>query len=358
MIIRTDFDGDDNDELKDAQNRLYGWAVGWIVNQAWNFYRYAEEVRGTPEDEKLPGLEWLPKLNASAFDHRVVQETHDILAAGYRQVHKLGEKHWEDRGDPKALEAGWEVCVRQEVQRWMADPFIVRAIVMATQYANKSEGLAAERTLARYLREMYGLMPPAAATDQPYGAEAEEDCNVEEEVPDEDDVPCTLEDLAEYEATQEEPEWESDEDDDEEESEEDEDGEDNGDGDDRCDDNGDDDEPRLEEASQSARCDALTSALGDASDSELLAAIDAGPDSLAALVRDGYLATAQAWDEGHLHPDSQDAADRSVLLERRARRAKRFYEGLSEGRKAVVVEAAGLVGIRDVDDWVESLFLA
>ncbi|MCX5688626.1 MAG: hypothetical protein NTV94_02320, partial [Planctomycetota bacterium] len=222
MIIRTDFEGDDNDELKDAQNRLYSWAIRWIVDQSWNFYRYAEEVRGTPEDEKLPGLDWLAKLNASAFDHRVVQETHDILAAGYRQVHKMGEKHWEDRGDTKALEAGWELCVRQEVQRWMADPFIVRAIVMATQYANKSEGLAAERTLARYLREMYGLMPSAAATDVPLGTEQDMEGECEEDPPQEDDVPCTLEDLAEYEATQEEPEWESEDDDDEDEGEEDE----------------------------------------------------------------------------------------------------------------------------------------
>ena len=345
MIFRTEFDGDDNEELKDAQNRLYSWAVRWIVDQAWNFYRYAEEVRGTPEDEKLPGLDWLAKLNASAFDHRVVQETHDILAAGYRQMHKMGEKHWEERGDPKALEAGWELCVRQEVQRWMADPFIVRAIVMATQYANKSEGLAAERTLARYLREMYGLTPLAAATDATSGAEQDVEEECEEEVGEEDDVPCTLEDLAEYEATQEEPEWESDEDDDEEESDEDDDG----------DDNGDDDEPRLEEASQTARCDALTSALGDTANADLLTAIDASPEALAALVREGYLPTAQAWDEGHLHPDSQDAAERSVLLDRRARWAKRFFEGLSDERRAVVLEAARLLKIAEPDEWVEAL---
>jgi len=282
-----------------------------------------------------------------------VQETHDILAAGYRQMHKMGEKHWEERGNPKALEAGWEMCVRQEVQRWMADPFIVRAIVMATQYANKSEGLAAERTLARYLREMYGLTPPAAATDAPSGAEQDVEEECEEDAPEEDDVPCTLEDLAEYEATQEEPEWESDEEDeDEEESDEDDDGE--GDGDD----NGDDDEPCLEEASQTARCDALTSALGDTSNADLLAAIDAGPETLAALVREGYLPTAQAWDEGHLDPDSQDAAERSVLLERRARWAKGFYEGLSDERRAAVLEAARVLKIAEPDEWVESLRLA
>jgi hypothetical protein len=357
MIIRNDFAGDYNSELKDAQHRLYGWAVRWIVDQAWKYYRYAEEVRGTPEDEKLPGLEWLAKLNVSAFDHRVVQEAHDILAAGYRQMHKLGEKHWEERGDPKALEDGWDACVRLETQRWMADPFIVRAIVMATQFANKSEGLAAERALARYLREMYGLRSRDAETDELHDAEQHDDGDGDEgsEDGEDEEQEYTLEDLGEYEESQDEPEWESDEVDDEDECEEGEEEHDSA----ECE--GEDEDGVEEETpapSQSARRDALTFALGDANESDLIAAIDTGPEALAVLVREGYLSVAQEWDKGRLHPDSQDAAERSVLLDRRARLAKGFYERLSEARRCVVLAAAACLGIREEEEWVELLNMA
>jgi len=43
------------------------------------------------------------------------------------------------------------------------------------------------------------------------------------------------------------------------------------------------------------------------------------------------------------------------LIERRSRRAKRFYEKLSEGKKGVVLEAARLIGISDTDEWVEGV---
>lgn len=359
MIFRIEFEGDDNEELKDAQNRLYGWAVRWIVDHAWEHYRYAEEVQGLPEDKKLPGLEWMAKFNVSSFDHRTVQETHDILAAGYRQVHKMGEKHWEEKGDGKALEDGWDSCVRSETRRWMSDPFIVRAIVTATQYANKSEGLAAERALARYLREMYGLPTRDDLSEKGYvyGEDQGEDQDEHGEDELEEKV-YTLEDLGEFEETQDEPEWESEQVDDEDEEEDDgEEGEEGADGED--DEDGDEsDEGESPGPSQSARGHALVMALAEPDSAALMAAIGAGPQTLADLVEKEYLSAAQRWDEKSLHPDSQEASEQSILDERAARRGMGRYTKLTPAQRLTVLEAASLLRIEDPKDWEEGVMLA
>ncbi|MGX6648802.1 hypothetical protein ACWCOP_12775 [Maricaulaceae bacterium MS644] len=79
MIITESFPGDHAEDVKDVQNDAYGDAVGLIASRASNAYLFACRVLDVSDDFSDALFE-----KRGHFDHRDVQDLHDILAAIWR----------------------------------------------------------------------------------------------------------------------------------------------------------------------------------------------------------------------------------------------------------------------------------
>ncbi|MBL9000248.1 MAG: hypothetical protein JNK25_03845 [Phycisphaerae bacterium] len=157
MIIRREFEGDDNEILKNVQRRHYGITLRMLVEKAWENYRHAEEVLGIAEDQKLPGLIWCANQECVLFSHLHVEAAHDVFAAVYRRLYKAEESLFSCLETEQILRCDWDDYVFRAVERWMNDPFTVRAFVIATQFADQPEGRCAGRVLNTYLRTKHNL---------------------------------------------------------------------------------------------------------------------------------------------------------------------------------------------------------
>jgi len=103
------------------------------------------------------------------FDHRTLQEIHDLVAAWFRFSQDDGgqlrlcetEEAYQDR-----LAAEWRTFFEEEVGRLSSDDEFARDVLVAAAFGNTDRGYAAEAQLREILKERYRAMkqPRTAAT--------------------------------------------------------------------------------------------------------------------------------------------------------------------------------------------------
>ena len=84
MIITEVFENDQNKFLKKVEHDEYGQSIGRIFEAARSEFIHADAVLNA----KLLMAEELRAV--TTFDHRVLQDSHDIIAAAYRYRHDDG----------------------------------------------------------------------------------------------------------------------------------------------------------------------------------------------------------------------------------------------------------------------------
>jgi hypothetical protein len=152
MIINEAFEGDLNKLLKNIQHDEYGRSVGRIFEAARSELIHAAAVL----DAKLPLVD-----NARAvknFDHRVLQDAHDIIAAAYRYRH-------DDSGQLELLEIydlqpnrylrHWTSWLGEQLKDLVRYPQFVRPTVESVLFANTDGGYMAENRLCDTLLTHY-----------------------------------------------------------------------------------------------------------------------------------------------------------------------------------------------------------
>jgi hypothetical protein len=105
------------------------------------------------------------------FDHRTLQDIHDLIAAWFRFSQddggqlRLGES---DEMYTDRLAAEWRAFFEGEVNRLSADDEFARAVLVAAAFGNTERGYAAEAQLREILKERYRAMkqPPAGETKE------------------------------------------------------------------------------------------------------------------------------------------------------------------------------------------------
>jgi len=103
-----------------------------------------------------------------SFDHRTLQDIHDLIAAWFRFSQddggqlRLGET---DEGYQDRLADEWRTFFEEEVGRLTSDDEFVRAVLVAAAFGNTDRGYAAEAQLREFLKERYRTMrrPPTTA---------------------------------------------------------------------------------------------------------------------------------------------------------------------------------------------------
>jgi hypothetical protein len=144
MIITEIFEGDQNRVLKNIQHDEYGRSIGRMFESARSELIHADAVLAT----NLPIVEQAKAVKN--FDHRVLQDAHDIIAAAYRFRH-------DDSCQLQLLESidiqtirylrDWTSWLGDQLEELVRRPLFVRATVEAVLFANTDIGCKAENRL-------------------------------------------------------------------------------------------------------------------------------------------------------------------------------------------------------------------
>lgn len=150
MMVGSNFPGDEDRRIKDVQFNNYSSVIGELVETARRRYIYAEELL------ELTGAMAAEIRKLRFFDHRTVQDTHDIIAAAYRFSRR--SECLFDIGDPDAIAIDWFSFARKEIESLCEDPKFVRAVLHSAVYANQPLGYRGEKESRTIASSRYGEM--------------------------------------------------------------------------------------------------------------------------------------------------------------------------------------------------------
>jgi hypothetical protein len=159
MWVGTEFPGDTNEVLKEVQFKLYWGMVFRLYSPPRD--RYLDACRLIQIDTDLA-----KRLRSmDGFDHRTLQDIHDLIAAWFRFSQdnggqlRLGET---DEAYKDRLAAEWRTFFEEEVSRLSSDDEFARNVLIATAFGNTDRGYTAEAQLREILKERYGTMKKQA----------------------------------------------------------------------------------------------------------------------------------------------------------------------------------------------------
>ncbi len=164
MFCFSNFPGDDDERIFDAQHQCYGEVLWIIVKAAIKQYSHAEAILQCCGSMSLQ----LRQVESESFDHRTVQDVHDLIAAWYRFKRRT-ERLFPLEAD---LREDWHEFARTEAAELCRSADFVTGFLDACVYANTEQGYAGEERAKqvekwRY-REMfqYTLPRPQFEADQ------------------------------------------------------------------------------------------------------------------------------------------------------------------------------------------------
>lgn len=154
MIVGYAFPGDDNKDLKWVQHDAYGSVLDYWFRECRGRYLYAERLLAvrTPLGEQIETLK--------GFDHRSIQDAHDVLAAYFRRDIYTGQPNLFEPQQP--LTSGfmldqWWHFVRREIEALLDEPTVTRLFLEACVNEKEAIGAGANGALAIALRTRFNL---------------------------------------------------------------------------------------------------------------------------------------------------------------------------------------------------------
>jgi hypothetical protein len=148
VIISIVYENDHNKLLKDVQHDQYSRSIGNIFKAARSELLRADAVIGS-------NLLIAKKVReVTAFDHRVLQDAHDIIAAAFRY-------HHDDGGQLRLFEdperqrlrylSSWTLWLDEQIQELVSYAQFVRSTVECVVFSNTEMGYMAENRLCDLL---------------------------------------------------------------------------------------------------------------------------------------------------------------------------------------------------------------
>jgi len=154
MIIANAYKSDNNNLLKDAQHDLYGRHVSKIFEAA--------KFKLIQADSILNANFLITKKarDIDSFDHRILQNAHDIIAAAYRYRYDDGGQLNLFRRDitiQDYYKIEWARWFDKELDSLLGYSLFVRAVVECVIYPNSNLGHAAEHSICYILISHYNI---------------------------------------------------------------------------------------------------------------------------------------------------------------------------------------------------------
>lgn len=163
MIVGIYFAGDRNDKLKCIQHDLYNKLLAYLFTYSKD--RYVAAIRLVGVDTELNQR----VASVKSFDHRVLQDAHDIVAADYRFAHDpRGQMSlpFDGRSYEEYLIGCWCTFFHEEVGRLVEMDEVPRTILTAVAHQNTPTGHRAENRLMEILTDEYGNFDSAQWNDE------------------------------------------------------------------------------------------------------------------------------------------------------------------------------------------------
>lgn len=139
--------------LKDVQHDMYMRNVGAMFQTARRALAHADAVLGA-------GLLITEKAKSvESFDHRVLQDPHDIIAAAYRHEYDDGGQLqlWPKSEQRSRYITGWSNWFQDQLVVLVEYPQFVRAVVEAVLFSNSTMGYIAEHNACDVLITHYSM---------------------------------------------------------------------------------------------------------------------------------------------------------------------------------------------------------
>lgn len=153
MIYTNVFNGDSNESLKRAQISVYGNAISKMFEVCWRQYVFAANLLQLTDavGQRLKEI--------TSFDHRILQDAHDIVAAYYRFEHGDNMQIClsEEPCSIEQYERLWIDWLNLELQALSMSPGFVRGVARAVVFQNTDLGYRAEEGVGRHLVARYGM---------------------------------------------------------------------------------------------------------------------------------------------------------------------------------------------------------
>ena len=156
MIIYSVFYGDENKTVMNIQHDEYGSIISEFVSDAIKKYRYSEAILAvnTEIGKNLP----------STFDHRVIQDTHDLIAAFFRFKEYPHGSLFKEEIDKADCIRRWHQFASREIGELLEMPHFARAMILAvvdktSEMPDENEKAMLEVLKNRYC-EMLQTKPP------------------------------------------------------------------------------------------------------------------------------------------------------------------------------------------------------
>ncbi len=142
------FVGDDDERFFRMQMSCYSKALGIIVRSVVKSYQYAESVL------RCEGSISEQVRELHSFDHRTVQDAHDLIAAWYRFRRKTERLFPLERD----LDENWLLFLEDEATALSREPAFVIGLLDACIHANTEIGYAGEKRAHSVQRVRYAPM--------------------------------------------------------------------------------------------------------------------------------------------------------------------------------------------------------
>lgn len=152
MIVGGRFRGDRNESLMWIQHDLYSSLLGYLYHCSRD--RYLRAARYVGVQTELAAI----ISEKEGFDHRVLQDAHDYIAACYRFSHDDGGQiplGAEPRQYDELLRGQWSSFFQEEARNLAEFDAISLAILGAVAYQNTEKGYDCEGQLLSLLKEHY-----------------------------------------------------------------------------------------------------------------------------------------------------------------------------------------------------------
>lgn len=150
MIVGTDFEGDENQELKRKQHDAYPRAIGLMINICNSFSNHAIIPKNIGNSENWGRI--------NTCDHRTIQAAHDMLAAAYRFEHDARPKDPNSSG-ASLTEKLWLDWLFAELVSWKESPALIQYFQIILTNQNQPDGYVAESRICLGILDRFPDVP-------------------------------------------------------------------------------------------------------------------------------------------------------------------------------------------------------
>ena len=155
MIVGSYFRGDSDKVVMWLQHDVYGEALRIISSICQEYTNFAHRIL---DDD------WYERDLSDGFDHRILQDAHDTIAAAWRfrclpSVRQMELPIDGDHEGTPNFVGHWLNWLQEEVRSWKDSPYLIRLVTRILRNQNKPEGYSAEADLKQELLAHYDDVP-------------------------------------------------------------------------------------------------------------------------------------------------------------------------------------------------------